>query len=466
MGSSPGDPARQGLANASPHGVLGAVHTTLGAGLLLQGLAALASFLVVPMLVSALGSGRFGVLSVIISFGPWLIVLDTGLQAAMRLLAGETRGASQGRAPAALMGRGYRISILAMALNAVLVAMALLLLPIQRIFGAEGVVTSGELSLAIAIFALAVISSSPGVVTLGALEGVGRTVVSASLGGLGPIAALPLTMLVIQWGGSFVELALVQGLAIAVPRFSALAYWRWRPSRTDASYATTKLRVSLAGQLALLAGLGTAQAGLAPVFVSSMVGAEAAASFGLTWRLITGALIPMVVLTPLFTASLAAARGAGWSRGNNRDLLRLLGQAAVVGALAGIALVALGPFVVQLLGRGQVLVSSSLWFAGATYLVTTYVAAPFQAAFVGPRALHASVAIGLVVTVASVGLSLVFTPQFGASGPLWAASIGSIVITVFWIVIWRFWPGLLAEAHTGDLVEEGVSGDEPITPER
>lgn len=458
MANSPIEPPRRGLANDSPHGVLGAAHTTLAAGLVLQGLAALASFLVIPMLVSTLGSARFGVLSVIISLGPWLIVLDTGLQSAMRLLVGEVRTSSQGRAPVRLIRRGYLISLLAILLNAALATSALVLLPVQRLFGAEGIVPPSELLLAIGIFAAAVISSSPGAVILGALEGVGRTVVSASLGGLGPIAALPLTVMTIQWGGSFVGLALIQGLAFAIPRYAALAYWRWRPSRTDA-VPEASLRLSLTAQLALLAGLGAAQVGLAPVFVASMVGAEAAASFSLTWRLVLGAMIPMAVLTPLFTASLAAARGGGWNRRNNSDLLRLLCQAAAVGALAGVALVVLGPPVAQLLTRGQVVVSPSLWFAGGAYLLTTYVAAPLQAAFVGPRALRASVVIGAVVTFASVGLSFAFVPRLGAAGPLWAASLGSIVITVFWIAVWRFWPGLLTESHAGGMGAR-VSGDD------
>ena len=132
--------------------------------------------------------------------------------------------------------------------------------------------------------------------------------------------------------------------------------------------------------------------------------------------------MPLLVLTPFFTGALAAARGEGWNRSHDRALIRLLGQAGGAGALAGLALVLLGPIAVALLGRGEVPVPNSVLIAGAVFLVTTYLAAPLQAAFAGPKALWASVGVGVVVTVLAAGLSLWFTPQLGAAGPLWAAS--------------------------------------------
>lgn len=437
-----------GLSSASPHGALGALHTTLGAGLLLQGLAAVASFVVVPILVSALGSARFGVLTVIMSFGPWLIVIDTGLQASIRLLSGEFRGAAQGRAPAALLRRGKWFAACAMALNAGLVLVAAFALPLDQLLGIRGVVSTPELVTALMAFAVVIIISSPGAVILGALEGVGRTVVAASLAGAGPIVGLPLSALVVHFGGGLVELALVQGLAVAIPRYAALLYWRWRPSTIGGlSTKDAGLRPILVGQLTLLAVLSLAQTGLAPAIVSGILGADAAGSYGIGWRLVTGALVPLLVLTPFFTGALAAARGGGWNRSHDRALFRLLGQAGGAGALAGSALLLLGPIAVSLLGRGEVPVSNSILLAGAVFLLTTYVAAPLQAAFAGPKALRASVVVGVVVTVLAAGLSLWFTPRLGAAGPLWAASVAAVVTTLFWIVVWRLRPSLLGEAH-------------------
>lgn len=437
------------LAGNSPHGIMGALHTTLGAGTLMQGASALAGFAVVPVLVGALGSGQFGVLTVIVSFGLWLTVLDTGLQTAERLLVGEYRQRAGGRAPASLLARGRVVALGIVVLNALFVAVALAVLPLPELLGSEGLLPETVVLQAVAAFCLPVVVSSFGVVPLGALEGVGRTVVAAVISGLGPIAALPLTLAASRAGAGLVLLAFIQGVAIAVPRFCALVYWRWRPSLVRvADNPPAPFRVRLVAQLALLAGLALAQTGLAPVIVSSALGSDAAATYGIAIRLVIGALVPLTVLTPFIAAALAAARGSGWSRRRDVELVRLLTQAALVGLLAGLALVVFGPVAVSILGRGEVEVPAGVLIAGALYLVASYVATPMQAAFAGPRALRLSVLLGIGLTAVAIGLSLVLTPVFGAAGPLLAAAAAASLSVAFWAITWRARPSLLDDVHT------------------
>jgi O-antigen/teichoic acid export membrane protein len=415
----------------------------------MQGASALAGFAVVPVLVETLGSAEFGVLTVIVSFGLWLTVLDTGLQTAERLLVGEYRQREGGRAPGALLRRGYVVAIGIVLLNALMVALALVILPLPGLLGSEGLLPESIVIQAVAAFSLPVVLSSLGVVPLGALEGVGRTVAAAMISGLGPIAALPLTLAASRAGGGLVLLAFIQGAAMAVPRFCALVYWRWRPSLVRAvDNPSARFPVRLVAQLALLAGLALAQTGLAPVIVSSALGSDAAATYGIAIRLVIGALVPLTVLTPFIAGALAAARGSGWSQRRDMELVRLLAQGALGGLLAGVALVVLGPVAAAILGRGEVEVPVGVLVAGALYLVASYVATPMQAAFAGPRALRLSVILGIALTAVAIGLSLILTPMLGPAGPLLAAAAAASLSVAFWTVTWRVRPSLLSDVHT------------------
>lgn len=440
------------ISGNSPHGVLGALHTTLGAGSLIQGLSALAGFAVLPLLVETLGSAEFGALMVIVSFGLWLTVLDTGLQAAERIVVGEYRGRAQGRAPAPVLRRGFRLALAVAAINGLCVLLVVTFLPLSALLGAEGVVPDSVAVEAVVAFSLPLVLSPWGVVPLGALEGVGRTVAAAVISGIGPLVALPLTFAAASLGAGLVVLAFIQGFAMAAPRLAALAYWRWKPSAVSLSEGdSVALRVSLVGQLALLAALALAQTGLAPVIVSSELGSDAAATYGIALRMVIGALVPLSVLTPFLTGAFAAARGSGWSARRTAEFLRMLGLAALAGFLAGAALILIGPFLATLLGRGEVEMPTSVLVAGAAYVAATYVATPLQTAFTGPRALRVSVSLGVVLTVVAVGLSLILTPVLGPAGPFVGAAAASIVAILTWAAAWRLRPTLLADSHTRQL---------------
>ncbi len=328
----------------------------MGAGTVVQGLSALAGFAVLPILVQDLGSATFGALVVIVSLGPWLMVLDGALYPATRILVGEGREGSQARASNSLLRDARSMAFRVMAFNIVVVAGCLVALPLTELFGLESSVGPVEFSASVALFSLPIIASGPGGLYLGALEGVGRTVVAAAISGIGPIIALPLTMMVASSGGGLIWLSAIQGLALSLPRFAAWAYWYWRPSATGDGRDRTgvALRVALLLQLAVLAALALAQTGLAPVIVSSQLGAEAAASYGMAWRIVAGSLLPLGIMTPLFAGSIAAARGGGWTRRSEADLRRLIWWSLGVGLLCGACVALLGPLITRLLSGGAV----------------------------------------------------------------------------------------------------------------
>lgn len=448
-GAAAASSALIGFAEDNPHGARGGLPRTFGAGALVQGLAALAGFAVLPIIVHDLGSAAFGVLIVIVSLGPWLSLIDGALYPATRILSGELRGAHDGTAPPSLLASGVRLAWRIMVGNALLLTAAVAFVPISSLLGARGVVSPQELALAVVMFATPVIASGPGGVYLGALEGVGRTVIAAVIAGLGPICAFPLTWLVASAGGGLPWLAFIQGLSLAIPKFTAWAYWQWRPSYAQGGVgAEAHVRLSLVGQLALTTGMLLAQTGLAPVIVASRLGADPAASFGLAWRLIAGATVPMVVLSPLFAGSIAAARGAGWDRRTDAALRRLALQATAAGLLAGLLLLALGPVATGFLGRGQVTAPLDLYVAGAIYVVATYANTALTLAFSGPRAIRVSVVLGAALTLVSVGGSLWLVGPLGTAGPVWAATAAAGLSLIFWLSAWWHKPQLLTEVHT------------------
>ncbi len=439
------------FATSNAYGALGTLRSTLASGGFIQILAALAGFAAVPLLIADLGSQSFGALVVIVSLGPWLIVVDGALSQATRLVAGEQRSGSQHRAPVWLLASARRIALGITAVNLALVVAAFTWAPLLDLMGSPEDLTAAQVTWATAAFALPIVASTPGAYCLGALEGVGRTVAAVVIAGLGPIVTLPATALAAQAGGGLVIMASIQGFAFAIPRFLAWGYWHLRPSiYVDAqprSSPSPHLRTMLVAQLAAVAVLVMAQTGLAPTIVASQLGADAAASFGLVWRLVMGALIPVAVVTPLLAGGIAAARGTGWTRGSDRALLRLLAQAAVAGAGAAALLLVFGPPAARWVSRGEIGLPSDIFLAGAAYVLATFVSAPLSLAFAGPRAVRTSVVLNATMTALALALSVALTGRLGPAGPLWACALAAVVATCFWLSMWRVRREWLTEVH-------------------
>lgn len=439
---------RLGFAQASGAGRFGSFGATLGAGSAIQLLGAVAGFVTVPILVSALGGPSFGVLVVIASLGPWLTLVDGALHPATRLLVGESREDGRVAVPRGLLHSAIRLAAKVAAANMATLTLALVGLPLVALFGSEGVADHRDLVVAVMAFAVPVIVSSPGAVYLGALEGSGRTVIASIHSGMGPLLALPLSLLVAEMGGGLPWLCAVQGSAVALSRFSAWAYWHLRPSPPASSdQPHTRLRFSLVSQMLLLSAAYLVQSGLDPAIVSSNLGAEAAGSFGLANRIVLGALIPLVVLTPLFAANLAAARRGGWSEDRSSELRHLVMQAGMAGLFVGGCVAALGPPVARLLGGGEVPAPLSLYFAGALYVFAAFLSTPLLLAFSGPQGLARAVRLSVVQATGNVGLSLVLVNHLGPSGPLWASAAAGLAGTTYFFVMWARHPEWLGETH-------------------
>ena len=430
----------------------------MGAGSVVQLLSALAGLAAIPVIVHALGTSRFGVLVVIVSLAPWLTLVDGALYGLTRLLVGEYRSGASSAVPRGLMRRLFRRVIAIAAGNAATLAVGLLVLPLVALFGADGVAERRELVLAVLCFAAPVILSGPGGIYLGALEGVGRTVAAAVISGLGPIVALPLLLAVAAAGGGLVSLCAVQGLAVALPRLCAWVYWNRRPSWSPAMDAAHPLPGRLVWHLVVLSTAALVQAGLDPVIVSSALGSEAAASFGLAARVVAGALIPLAVLTPLFASNLAEQRAVGWSAASDAALRLLLLRATLAGVLVGAAVALLGPALSQLLGAGRIQTPTGLYVAGGAFALTTFAAMPLYLAFSGPSGLARSVRLNAALTVSNVFASLVLVRVIGPAGPLWASAGAALVAVVFWLLVWRQHPEYLAERH---IARAARSGDFP-----
>lgn len=430
------------------NGPLGSLSATLGSGTLIQILGAVAGFVVVPFLVGHLGPGTYGVLVVIVSLGPWLALVDSVLHPAVRLLVGESRFTGEALAPPTLVSRAFRVALKVAALNLGTLLLALVVLPLVSIFGASGVIGHGDLVAGILAFAVPVIVSSPGAVYVGALEGVGRTVAASVISGLGPLALLPLTLVAIRMGSDFWVICLVQGIAVSLPRYLAWIYWLKRPSlRQSEEGQSGRLRASLLLSMFLLSSSYLVQNGFDPVIVSSRLGAEAAGAFGIASRIVLGSIIPVMVLTPLFTANLAVARSRGWTPAASRELLRLQAQAVAIGGLVGLTVVVLGPVVAGVLGAGEIGAPLSLYLAAGLYAFSAYASAPLMVAFSGPSGLKRSAKVSLWSAVANLSLSLWWVGPLGPSGPLWASAAVTLTVTLHWLLMWRIRPAWLSEIH-------------------
>jgi O-antigen/teichoic acid export membrane protein len=454
---------RAGFAESHGAGRLGSLPATLGAGSTVQLLGALAGFVTVPILVRALGSQAFGVLVVVVSLAPWLTVVDGALYPATRLLVGESRnGGDALKASPALLRSALRLALKIASTNLATLVVSVLVLPLVMLFGSQGIADRDELVLAILAFSLPIVASGPGGIYLGALEGVGRTVVAAIFAGLGPLVALPLTLVAVFLDADLVVLCAIQGCSVALPRACAWIYWHLRPSLDDAAddRGSGRLRGGLVVQMVALSAAVLIQTGLDPVIVSSQLGAEQAGVFGVANRIVTGSLIPLVVLTPLFGANLAAARASGWSVDRNHELRRLVLQAGLAGLAVGVVVTFLGPVVARLIGAGQVAFPLDLYVAGGVFVFATFLSTPLYLAFSGPRGLRRSVRLNVALVTGNVAVSLVLVRAIGPSGPLWASALAGLCAATFWLATWRRHPDWLGEVHAAN----GVTGPGPAGP--
>ena len=453
--------ARLGFSTAEGVGRLGSLTATLGAGSVVQVLSALAGFIAIPIQIKALGSSAFGVLVVVVALAPWLTLIDGALYPSTRLLVGEARRRGDTfTAPHALLRSAFRMALKIAAGNLATLVIGLLVLPLVAIFGSQGVSDRQELVIAVLAFAIPVIASGPGGVYLGALEGVGRTVVAAIFVGSGPLVALPMTVVVVAGGGGLVMLCAVQGLAVALPKLCAWVYWHARPSVGDVdAVGAPGLRMALVWQMVLISAANVIQTGLDPVIVSSQLGAQDAGAFGLANRIVMGALIPLVVLSPLFASNLAAARGSGWSASRSGELRRLVLQAGAAGVFVGLCVLVIGPLLAHLLGANEVAVPLSLYAAGGSFVCATFLSMPLYLAFSGPSGLARSVGLNMVLVVLNVGLSFWLVHLWGPSGPLWASAFAGLGAVCFWLLTWRRHPDWLGEVHAAGSEGRGSVAD-------
>lgn len=441
---------RPSFANSPGAGALGSLRATLGVGTSVQILSALAGFVALPIIAQALGGSRFGVLVVVVSLAPWLTIIDGALYPTIRLLVGETRDA-RFAAPQGLLRSAVRFALRIAALNLGTLLMGLAVLPLVALFGSQGIADRHELIAAILAFALPIIASGPSGVFLGALEGVGRTAVAAMFAGSGPLVALPLTLLAVHMGGGLVALCAAQGVGIALPRLCTWVYWHVRPSVDRSSDAgAAALRPALLFQMVVLSAALLVQSGLDPVIVSSQLGAHDAGAFGVATRLVYGALIPLTVLSPLFAANLAAARGSGRLATHGHELRRLILQATAVGLLVACCLTALGPVVARVLGAGEIGAPITLYLAGGAFVFATFFSTPLYLALSGPQGLARTVRLHVALMVVNIVLSVLLVRVVGVSGPLWASAIAALAGGIYWLVLWEKHPAWLREAHTND----------------
>lgn len=427
----------------------GSLLSTLGAGVSVQLLSSAAGLAVLPVIVRALGTSRFGVFVVVVSLGPWLTLVDGALYPATRLLVGESRRPGTVAANSTLLESARALALRIVAFNLAAVIVCLASLPLVALLGGGNVASHGELVRDIALFAAPVILTGPGGIFLGALEGVGRTVVAALISGLGPLIALPATVIAISAGAGLGPICAIQGFSLAAPRACAWVYWHVRPSiavdRHD--FGAERLRLRLVLQMALLSAAVLLQTGVDPLIVSSQIGSVAAASYGIGSRVVTGALIPLMVVTPMIGGNIAAARAAGWPRGSNTHLRRLVLGIAVGGAVAGTAVVLLGPEIGMLIGANRVPAPLMLYMSGGLFVFLTFVTMPLYLAFSGPTGLKRSVYLNVTLTLVNIGLSIPLASKIGPSGPLWASTITTALAGLFWLIAWRTRPRWLAEAH-------------------
>jgi O-antigen/teichoic acid export membrane protein len=163
------------------------------------------------------------------------------------------------------------------------------------------------------------------------------------------------------------------------------------------------------------------------VVIAHWLGPDGAATYGATFQVIV--ICPLALslflnaLWPAYREALASGDTA-WVR---RTFVQSLRATLPLAAIASVALVALGPWLVELWAGPSVRPPLALVAAGAVFVLVNAVSGPVAMLLNGMHQLRPQALAAVVMAVANIALSIVWVQSLGLSGPLLATAVTQLV---------------------------------------
>ena len=397
------------------------------------------TLVIVPVVLNYLGHERYGVFATItamVGLVGWAdLGLGNGLLSEVAAAQGHDDSDSTARAVStaffALLGLAVVLGVLFLAVYP--------FVPWESIFNVSGDAASG-VGAAAAAFAVGVLLALPLGVVQRAEIGMQEMFIANAWQVVGRLLGLAGVIIAVAVGASLPYLV----LAIAVAPALALAgnggelffrRRRWlRPSlkRVDRDVAGALLRI---GSLFFVLSIAIAVAYESDALVlTQILGPATVTTYAVTMRVFL--VVPAFagfVLTPLWPAY-----GEAISRGDTpwvRETLRRAVNGGLLLSVSGAVLLALvaRPFIDVWAGfRPPYLLVA----AAAIWVVVMTLGAVLAAFLNGARVIRAQIVLALMMMIANLGLSILFTHLVGVSGVIWGsiAAEGAVVIIILAVI--------------------------------
>jgi O-antigen/teichoic acid export membrane protein len=394
----------------------------------------LATLLLTPALVQALGIDGYGVLMTLTLTNMLLLLGDFGISNGLVSKLSLNKAGPEGAR--AIISSSYAIVASASALGLVVAGVLAVVLPWNSWTGADGV---SALDIHVAAFIAFAGAALQLTTNLGQKIELARQRAHAASFWLGvaniggpAVATIAATATHdIRWS--------VAGMALTPP----LVFWvqsrrvirslpeDMRPRRADVSRALVKTLLSSGAQFTGIALLAAIAFQLDTLIVSSVLGSKAAATYSVTVRVfgLVSTTINVAVIQ-LWSAFADATKHGDidWAR---RTLVRSTTFCAGGAAVLSTVLFLVGKPVVRLWLGDDLVPSTALLAAAAVWTVVSAASAPLAFFLNGNEKFRAQLVAGVPMAICNIGVSLWLVQSIGTSGVLWASSIAAVVFVWF-----------------------------------
>jgi O-antigen/teichoic acid export membrane protein len=391
------------------------------------------AFVRVPLLVGAIGINDYGVLLAILSFWPWLAIMSEAARQTMRVWVAES-GPTDTCAPVPIPVRRRLIA----ASCAVVIAGALvaLLIPLGKLVEPN---SGSEDNARLALFGVGLVgalSVLPAART-GWLEARGKLVLTSLLSGASTILGLPCLFVALHFSNHLLLISAVSVLAFAMPVMCSLFFGLNHGENVDGFEANTDTFTPTLRHMFLWSLAALAAYGFDTIIVGALVGAAAAAEYGIALRILGLATIVPLALGPTVMVRFAATR-------RKDETVTPLAVCKVSGLFVSatfpLALLmgAGGPTLAGWLTHGQVPGRQSLYWLLAVSALLGAASGPIYAAFTAQRGLPARNAVMIVGSLINVGASCLLALRIGTIGPALASvAVASVQFALLNFLMFR-----------------------------
>ena len=396
-------------------------------------------FVIVPVVLNYLGHERYGVFATITAMAGLVGWADLGLGNGLLSEVASAQGRDDSESTARVVSTAF-FALLGLAIVlGVLFALVYPFVPWESIFNISGDAASG-VGEAAAAFALGVLLALPLGVVQRAEIGMQEMFVANAWQVFGRLLALAGVIIAVALDASlpYLVLAVAVAPALALTGNGGELFFRRRPwlrptlKRVDRDVAGALLRI---GSLFFVLSIAIAVAYESDALVlTQILGPATVTTYAVTMRVFL--VVPAFagfVLTPLWPAY-----GEAISRGDTpwvRETLRRAVKGGLLLSVSGAGLLALvaRPFIDVWAGfRPPYLLIA----AAAIWVVVMTLGAVLAAFLNGARVIRAQIVLALMMMIANLGLSILFTHWVGVSGVIWGsiAAEGAVVIIILAVI--------------------------------